>query len=230
MNEIVKIRNAMNELKFTGFGAKELDLLMALCAKMRDKDCNDIVFNFAQIKELTKIKTHNKEEFTEYLINMNHKLQQVACEVNTPTLYISFVLFPTFKVDRENEILTVAVNEKFKFMLNDLSANFTRFELSEFISLRSKYSKTLYRLLKERRCYGWYKPSKDNLREYMDCPENCSNKEFMRSVLMPAMKDVSPYFSELKCEPLRDVHKQGKPVYAYSFTFQREKAPCIDAK
>ena len=55
--------------------------------------------------------------------------------------------------------------------------NFTIFELLEFTSLSSKYSKTLYRLLKQWRTQGEYIfHDIADFREKMDIPESFSNK------------------------------------------------------
>lgn len=50
--------------------------------------------------------------------------------------------------------MIVSVNKRFDFFLNELTSNFTRFELEEFTNLESKYSKAMYRLLKQWRTVG----------------------------------------------------------------------------
>ena len=48
----------------------------------------------------------------------------------------------------------VAVNPRFSFLLNDLTSQFTRFELAEFTALKSSYAKETYRRLKQYRQTG----------------------------------------------------------------------------
>lgn len=52
---------------------------------------------------------------------MNDKLQKVACSLETEEEIISFVLFPTYHI---NKILTISVNQDFQFILNNLVSNF----------------------------------------------------------------------------------------------------------
>lgn len=50
--------------------------------------------------------------------------------------------------------LEIEVNPKFEYIVNELTKNFTGFKLEEFIALSGKYTKTLYRLLKQFRKTG----------------------------------------------------------------------------
>lgn len=51
------------------------------------------------------------------------------------------------------------MNSRFSFLLNDLTSQFTRFELAEFTALRSSYDKECYRRLKQYRKTGVWKVS-----------------------------------------------------------------------
>ncbi|KQI10892.1 hypothetical protein K777_09700, partial [Campylobacter coli CVM 41970] len=50
--------------------------------------------------------------------------------------------------------ITLKINPDFAYLVNQLTTNFTAFELEEFIALSGKYAKTLYRLLKQFRTTG----------------------------------------------------------------------------
>ena len=81
-----------------------------------------------------------------YIIN---KLIKLNIRIETQEKIVKFVLFTKYKIDKINSIIKIGVNEEFKYILNDIAGNFTKFELAEFVSLRSGYSKTAYRLLKQ---------------------------------------------------------------------------------
>lgn len=152
---------------------------------------------------------------------MNDKLMKVTCHLETKTEILMFVLFPTFAIDLENQILTVSVNQDFKFILNEITKNFTRFDLKEFIEIDGKYTKTLYRLLKQYRSTGYYEVSIENFKSIMDCPKSYNNKQFMQNIVSPAIKNLQKYFQNLKCES-KYAHKRGKPVTGYIFSFTPE--------
>lgn len=222
MNEIVKYDNYMNSLKFTGFTVTDFNFLMVLCNRMRDKDITEITIPFEELRLKTAYTRTSIQKFRADLERMNEKLMQVTCKLRTETKTIMFVLFPTFEIDMEKQELTVSVNEKFKFILNELIKNFTRFDLSEFVKLNSKYSKTLYRLLKQFKSTGRLEINLDEFRGKMDIPSTYTNRDVMSKVINPILKELQNYFQNLKCT-VKYEHKRGKPVSGYIFTFTPEK-------
>ena len=224
MNEIVKYENYMNGLYFSNFREKELDLLMTLCARMRDKDTNKVTFTFDELRKMSGYTGHNVEDFVDTICMTNDKLQKVACKIETDKSIESFVLFPTYGIDKVNQMLTVRVNEDFKFILNGITKNFTRFELSEFVGLNGKYNKNLYRLLKQYKTTGVYQVSVEELRSKLDAPTSYSSKQFMQNVINPSIKALEQYFAELKCEPQK-AKKRGAPIIGYIFTFNPDAEP-----
>lgn len=222
----------MNELKLKGFTSMDLDFLIALCAKMRDRDTQEVIFNFCEIKEIINYKITSKNRFVTELERMNRKLMQVTCRLRTQNRIVMFVLFPTFEIDLNTNTLIVAVNEKFKFILNELVKGFTRFELAEFVELDSKYTKNLYRLLKQFRTTGkLIVDDIEDFKEKLDSPKAYQVKEFKRFVLDVAIKELQEkeVFKNLVCEPIK-AKKRGSPVVGYTFTFEPEQVHKIEQK
>lgn len=224
MSEVVKYANWLNELKFADFKSTELNLLMTICAKVRDTECSSVVLDFADIRRMSAYSKNSTEEFIRSLKDMNDKLQSIVCRVETKTEYISFVLFPTFIIDKVKKNLTVRVNEDFRFVLNGITKNFTRFELAEFVEIDGKYVKHLYRLLKQFRSTGIYSVGVNELREKLDCPKSYNNKQFMQNVINIAVAALQPYFGGHLVVTPQYAAKRGKPVIGYVFTFDSEAA------
>lgn len=222
MNEIVQYNNTLNSLQFKGFTAMDYNILMGLCYKVRDKGHAKITIAFEELKQLTDFKDQSDTIFIKDLERMIDKLIKVSATHITGDKKTFFVLFPTFEIDRKTRKLTVSVNKDFAFILNELTDNFTQFELKEFAELESKYAKTLYKNLKQYKRSGWWKPTVEELRIVLDVPENYSNKRIMGDVLKPALKLLEDKFEDLKCEPIR-AQKRGAPVERYYFTFRAEK-------
>ena len=222
MNETVKYNNDMNLLKFKGFTKVDMNILMVLCSKMKDKDVQEITLSFEKIKELSKFTSTDKKDFIKALDEMTDRLIKVNSKIITNGKIMKFILFPTFIIDEDNEILTIGVNKDFTFLLNDLNA-FTIFELTEFVNLNSKYSKNLYRLLKQFRTTGKLLVNDvEEFKEKMDCPKAYSNKYFKDNILKPAMEELKPYFKDLNIE-VKKAKKRGSPVVGYTFTFEAEQ-------
>lgn len=222
MNDIVKYDNYLNGLKFSGFSPIDFNFLMALCSRMRDKETNELKFSFDELREITGYKQTSIKKFVSDLERMNEKLMRIICKIKTETKTIMFILFPTFITDSEEQTLTISVNEKFKFILNEIVRNFTRFELNEFVRLDSKYSKSLYRLLKQFKSTGKFEVSIKDFREKVDCPESYTNKHIMDKIIKPSLQELQSCFDNLQCET-KYARKRGRPVVGYIFTFTPEK-------
>lgn len=222
MNEIVKYDNYMNSLKFTGFTMTDFNFLMLLCSKIRDKDIAELTISFDELRSKTGYTQHPIKQFVSDLKRMNDKLMKITCSLETETEIIMFVLFPVFKINLENQMLTVRVNEEFKFILNNLIKNFTRFELKDFIELQGKYSKTLFRILKQFKSTGILEISLNDFVTKMDIPKSYRIKDITDKVVNPSLKELQHYFTDLKCT-VQYAHKRGRPVEGYIFTFKPEK-------
>lgn len=102
---------------------------------------------------------------------------------------------------------------------------YTIFELQEFVGLQSKYAKNLYRILKQWRTTGEFVfYNIDNLRLKLDVPDSYANKRLMEKVIKPAVieiQELDKSFENFNCEPLY-LHKSGKPLAGYKFTWKPE--------
>jgi len=222
MNEIVKYDNTLNTMQFKDFTAMDYNILMCLCHKVRDKGQEVLTFPFDELKVLTEFGNHSDQLFADELERMIGKLIKVTASHSEGGKKSYFVLFPTFTTDVNKRTLTVRVNKDFSYILNELTDNFTRFELKEFAELDSKYTKTLYRILKQYRYSGWWKPTVDEFRYVMDIPNSFDNKKVMSKVIKPTLNVLAEKFTDLKCEPIK-AKKKGAPIERYHFTWQAEK-------
>lgn len=220
--DLVIYKNEMNTLQFHGFTAVDLDMLMTLCSRMRDKDEDVMEFDFKYLKTIMEYKSKDNDRFINDLDAMNNKLIKVTASFKTDTKKVMFVLFPTFEIDTEKETLKVRVNPDFKYLLNEITAQFTLFELQEFVSLSGKYSKNLYRLLKQYRRTGTYRVDLETFRHRMDIPDTYKNRDVLEKAIKPAVEELTRlcYFKDLKVEPIK-ARKKGAPVTAYEFTFRK---------
>ncbi|MBC2856820.1 replication initiation protein [Cetobacterium sp. 2A] len=157
-NKVVKYNNQMNEVNLNGYTEKELNMFFTIIFIAREKHTNLLEISFSNLKELSNGDTHS-QRFINTLENVNRKLIRMAHEIQIGNDKHIFSLFNVFTTNTQTQILTVRINEIFAYMLNDLIGNFTKFDLLEFVSLKSSYSKNMFKLLKQ-----WESKKKKNLR------------------------------------------------------------------
>lgn len=137
----------------------------------------------------------------------------------------------------EFDYLDIEINRNFNYLVSQLDADFTRFELAEFIALSGKYTKTLYRQLKQFRQTGNRLFKWDDFIKIMDIPEDYRQIDIDARILKPAIKELTAErnlfdtkripFKDLKYTKL-DKNQQPNPrgrnkVCFIKFEWKKEK-------
>lgn len=227
MNEIANVHNDLIDLPLRKFNASEIDILTAICYKCNEKQTNKVVLPLDEIKKLADYRNKNNEMFLDDLKKTNSKLMALNFTIGTTREFTQFVLFPTFEVSDSKGTLTVQVHEKFAYLLNNLKNCYTSLELQESSSLKSSYSKGIYKKLREFRNSDnpFWKVKIDDFKEYLDVPKNYTQSDIDKRVLTPALNELSPYFEGLTVEKYSNKKKgqRGRPkIDGFIFSYKAE--------
>ena len=219
MNEIVKYHNNFNSVALKNFNGVEIDLLMAICSKLKNEDINEIKLEFSDLRRMINSKHRGELRFIQNLEQMYKKLLNLSIRIETEDKITNFILFTKYEILKKQKIIIIKINEEFKFLLNKLINNFTRFELNEFISLKSNYSKEIYRRLKQFKHTGIWKIKMNNFRELLNIPEKYRMSEIDKKVLKISMEELNKYFNNFKIIKI----KKGRKIEFLEFKFIPEK-------
>ena len=226
MNEVVKYNNYMNELSFKDFSDYDLNFLMVICSKMKDLGEETQHFQYDKLMELLDWDMSKSiDVFHKDLKRMSEKLRHVGATIDiSDDVFSAFNLFSDFEGDKRKRELTVRLNPRFKYILNDLTKNFTRFELSEYVHLDGKYPKLLYQHLKQFRKTGWWQSSVDDLRRELAIPDSMPTRNIAPKVINPSIELIKTCkgFGELEVEILRSP-RRGRKVEGYKFSWTADK-------
>ena len=200
MDTIVKYNNQFNQVALRNFSSQELDLLISIASKVKEKGVKLVEIPFFELKKYINLKSNlSNSKFMKSVINVNKKLLALNFTFVEGNIVDQFTLFKKFRVDGNSQILYVSVNEDFFFLLNQLTSNFTRFELKEFVTLKSSYSKEFYRRIKQFRKTGFWKCSIEEFRNLLDIPQKYRIIDIDKYVLKPIMKELGEEYN-LKIE------------------------------
>ena len=196
-NKIVKYDNDFNTVGLRGFTAEELDLLMTILHRVRNREIEEIKFSYYDLKQLIKSeKKPTIEQFSKSIMNINKKLLALNFTLVENDEIIQFALFKEFRTSPKKQILTVSVSERFKFLLNDFDpGKWTRFELEEFVDLKSSYTKEFYRRMKQFRSTGFWKCGIEEFRNLLDIPEKYRITDIDAWVLKPIQKELGERYN-----------------------------------
>lgn len=118
-------------------------------------------------------------------------------------------------------IISIIVNLDFKELFNDLVSNFARFSLEEFTRLKSNYSKTMFRLIKQYRTTGHLEIKISDFYKLLDIPKSYRTDILNFRVLKSIKLELAPLFRGFAYQKLRS-KKQGRKIITYKFTWEPE--------
>ena len=224
-DEIVKYNNDFNNQALRNFTAEELNLLITLFHKLKEKGTNILEYSFYELKKLIRLeKNMTTKEFVNTIMNVNKKLLSLNYTYRENNTIVQMTIFKTFKIKIDEQILMISLNEDFRFLLNDFNKEWTRFELKEFVTLKSSYTKEFYRRMKQFKNTGFWRCNLDEFRYLMDIPESYKVVNIDTRVLKPIMKELGEKYN-LKIEKKYGFNggRGRSRVVVFEFRFNTEK-------
>ncbi|MCI2908911.1 replication initiation protein [Staphylococcus hominis] len=106
-------------------------------------------------------------------------------------------------------------------MLNELTNDFTKFELNELTNIKSPYAKNRYKLLKQYKHTGNFKIQIDDFREHLDIPKSYRMTNITDYVLKSIIKELTPTFKNLNINKVKA--RKGRRIEYLEFIFDAEK-------
>ena len=230
-NLAVKYDNKMNLLAFKDLDKVEANLFFSIVARAKEKGGEKITLSFIEIAEFLEANYTNKQ-LREMIIKGVGKVVRTAIKWENDEGIRIFTLFKEFLIPHNENYLTVSINEPFLFILNSFeNGGFTAFELAEFSSLSSKYTQTIYRLLKQFKKTGFRAIKWSDFLEIMDIPKSYQMCDIDKQILKPAIAELTqeadifnqnnPIFKKLTYKKIRGTGR-GRPVERIEFYFMPE--------
>lgn len=222
MNKLsVKYKNELNSIPMRKFNSKEMDLFFSICAKMKNQSTGTVRFSFEDLKELSNYKITAIGHFIKDLDNVYTKMLGLNYREENDKKIKRFVLFTGFEIDKEEMYVEISVNPNLEYVLNQLTNEFTQFELQEFTSLSSSYSKTMYRLLKQFKSTGYYTVKMDDFRDLLDIPDSYRMGNIDQQILNTIKKELAPFFNPFEIRKIKA--KKGNKIDRLEFLFIEKK-------
>ena len=214
--EVVVYKNAVNKISLGSLNSREQDLFFTILYKTKNKGTEHVILDFDELAMIIEDEKH-KYRIPENLRTTAKKLAALTQEMPLPDgKLVIFNLFNDFLIDADEEKLDVSINKYMLFVLNELTSDFTKFELKALVSMKSSYSKTTFRLLKQYQSTGWYEIEVEEFKFLLGVPESYAPCDFNKRVLEPIMKELKVHFPGLKLQKI----KKGRTIHKLKFTWK----------
>lgn len=220
MGELVKYNNDMNNVSFAGFKEKELDLFFSLCFRAKDQGTNTIKIDFSELRSLSSYQSRSLKRFVADLDSTYNKILGLNMKKYIDEwTYIRFNLFTDYKLNSKEQFIAIRVHEEFTHILNNLFKNYTKFDLMDFVSLKSSYSKSMFRLLKQWEGIDSKIKKKtfsiNELVYLLSIPSSYNVSKINEKVLKPIKKELPTFFSNFNVK----AEKKDNITVGYTFTW-----------
>lgn len=222
-HELTKYHNDLNRISTREWTAEEMDFFFLIISRVRDKGVEELTFTKSELLNAVGYTGHDPTRLRERLDRLVRHVGGLNYLYKTRTKTALWHMFNRFEIDWTDDYSDfnayVQISPHFEYLANELQANFTSFEFQEFANLRSTYSKTLYRLLKQYRQTGFAFFQKDEFRFLMGIPKNYRPCNIDQTVFAPCLKELSPIFEGLKITT-KKAHTKGSPILGYEFSWK----------
>jgi len=185
-------------------------------------------FTFKQLQKLINYRCKDDDRFGDIVRDMREKLQSFAYErvyessTSTKKDDVRMILFPTIRVYETKKLVRFGGNPDFIRILFGFTKNYTEIEIRQVLSLKHIYSIHCYRMLKQWRSTGCWMISMEKFKQIMGLGDSYKQSQMDQRVFGPVLKDLSPFFENLKMEKISDETKPGTPIKTLVFTFTPE--------
>ena len=224
MKEVTRYKNEMNTLSIGKWTAEEMNFLFAILTQVRDEGCKELKFDTYDLREYVKFDPKKPERWNKTMIAVTKKISQLVYFNMEDNVFEAMPLFRKFSVKLDEQVVNVRVSEEMEYILNKLNidtGNWTQFEFFEFATLKSVYSKTVYRFLKQYRKTGFWKVDLEDFRNLLSIPKSYKPTHIDSRVLKPVMTELPSIFKGLKVHKIKS-RRRGNQLLGYEFTFQKE--------
>ena len=209
-----------------GWTSEEMNFFFTIISKIRDKGTKEMTLNTDEIKDLIDYSDRNFR-WVKILETIADKIMGLRYVEKTESEIAYFNMFQRFKINIPEKTIQIKVSDDFEYIVNKLTSHFTVYELAEFTSLKSTYSKTMYRILKQWRTVGAKEIEIKIFRELLNIPKSYKANDINKRVIAPIKKELPQYFDNFKVKIIK-ANTQGTPVIGYKFTWEPEKTSSWD--
>lgn len=218
--ETVVYRNEMNLVPLRKFTSTEIDIFFTLCNKLKEQDTKKLTIPFEELRHLSNYYHRSKVRFIRDLEHVYDKMLSLTYTERSGLSFKKFVLFTGYEVDVNNQVLTVSINPELKHVLNEITGDFTKFELQEMTQLKSTYSKNMFKLLKQYKHTGYFKIQIDDFRERLDVPKSYRMSDLNKNIFKPILKELGFVFRNLNINKIKG--KNNRKIEWLEFIFEKE--------
>lgn len=219
---IVNYDNRLNRtVELSRLSVEEQNVAFSVFQRLTAQRRNAIELACADIKSVAGISEETKNvAYYRLLERVSRALLGMQIHYTTDReTEVYATLFNEFEVDRKSGTLYVSTNPAAKPFFYELEKNFSKFQLPQFVNLRYRGSKLLFRLFIEN-FNGICRLTPTELREQLDIRTDSTYRAFVHRlpVFLDDLRQCG-YFSSIADVEVEKSRSRGSPILAFVFRY-----------
>ena len=230
MREYIVFENDMNKLNFGKMSKVSMNFFLVLCSLMKNKGDDTVYISFSEIKQKANYTSGTKKKFVRDIDKMTDEILAINAKIvsqdDDDEIIDKFNLFQRFRIHPKKGILEIAISREFAWLLNEFKS-YTIMELQEIINFKSKYTKNLFRLLKQWGSVGELKIiGLDNIKTFcskIGIKDTYNIKRINQRCINPAIKEINGSNCAIKnlSVSFEYENKKGSPLKSFLFAWDK---------
>ena len=233
-NKTIKIHNDFYKLNIGSWNALEQNIFFGILANCHNQ--SEFVFTLADLNSFIVGHRLTANEMLKQVLSLEKRIFKLDCTVlksvnatlhqrQKLNLFSSFeICYNGKKNDFENgklKELKIKINPDFAYLINDVRKNYTEYDLQEFLSIKGKYTRTLYQNLKKFRSTGILRVKWENFLDLMGISETYKSGDIDKRILKPSVKALTGTFQNIMYTKIKQKGRgRGGKVVAIEFVFK----------
>lgn len=233
--DLVELNNLFNKTKFSEFPATQQTAAMAIFKVFTQTKEPTVTIPYSVLRKnakLDKASGINAREFTNILVRLTTAMMDFGgvFEVE-PRRFLITRLFSEFWVDEEKQIVTATLAQRFVGYFYNNKREFMLLKLSQFVRLKTKYAKNLYRYLSQyagTKKSGYWTVTYAEYKQCMAFPESQTPSQVWRAT-NKAVAEILAAGEFVKIDVSREYNNsvRGRPLVRLRFDFTKSEDKAV---
>ena len=190
--QVVRYKNEINKLNLSLLNPGELNIFIAMLSLVKNKGIEKIEVDYENFRKMARVdKNINDNEFGTLVVNTLSKVGAGSILLDTDEKFMMFAIFDRVEVDKVTKKMSFNLSDTFVTYFNNFLTNYTSFPLNDFIEIKSKYAKLLYKTLMQFNGSGRYYENYDKfVNEVLEIPSTTARNNINYKYINPSVERI----------------------------------------
>lgn len=213
-------KNGFNNYIVPKMSAPEMNIYAVILHKLKQTGGKQVIqMSVSQMLDYLQVDRRNSASIANNMDSFMTKIMSTSYFYLHGSHTGKIMLFTQADYDHDKKVLTLKPNFDFPKVFEFLTSQATFYDLNNFIVIKGRYAKAIYRHLMQFKTSGKWKVTPTDFNKLIQVPESyVKNGQVKTNIIDPAIKELRYWLPNLRIRVDRP-HKVHAKSSLYTFTF-----------